>query len=153
MVRSTCSNSSMLPLPMKPSKPIDWDSARGDLIRRAYWHCAITETLVVPLSLNDCFHPNNDRGLHLELDLPLTGIIGLADRVGIPSFNSPFCKEDDRGNQLSHFEAHYASQVALRQLCADLHRNINESCKHTTLPNFPNFMPIKAKVRFLTTTL
>jgi hypothetical protein len=74
--------------------------------------------------------PDNDRGLHLELDIPPTGIIGLADRVGIPSFNSPFCEADHRGNQSSHFEAHYASQVALRQLGADLHRNINESCKH-----------------------
>jgi hypothetical protein len=83
--------------------------------------------------------PDNDRGLHLELDLPPTGIIGLADRVGIPRFNSPFCEADHRGNQSSHFEAHYASQVALQQLCADLHRNINESCKqHSTSPNFPN---------------
>jgi hypothetical protein len=68
-------------------------------------------------------------GLHLELDLPLTGIIGLEDRVGIPSFNSPFCEADHLGNQSSHFEAHYASQVALRRLCANLHHSIND-CKY-----------------------
>jgi hypothetical protein len=79
--------------------PIDLNSPRGDLIKRAYWHCVIMET-----------------GLNLELDLPGTGIIGLEDRVGIPSFNSTICEADHRGSQSSHFEAYYASQVALRRL-------------------------------------
>jgi len=26
------------------SNLIDWDSQRGDLIKRAYWHCVIMET-------------------------------------------------------------------------------------------------------------
>jgi hypothetical protein len=26
------------------SKPIDWNSPRGDLIKRVYWHCATIET-------------------------------------------------------------------------------------------------------------
>lgn len=88
--------------------PIDWDSQRGDLIKRAYWHCAIMET-----------------GLHLELDLPLTGVISLEDKVPLPSFNTPFCEADHNGNLASHFEAHFASQIALRRLCANLHNNIN----------------------------
>jgi len=83
--------------------------------------------------------PDNSRALHLELDLPPTGITGLADQVGIPGFNSPLCEADHRGNQSSHFEAHYASQVALRRLCADLHRKINDYCKHSTSPNAPTF--------------
>jgi hypothetical protein len=83
--------------------------------KRAYWHCVIMES-----------------ALHTELDLPLTGIIGLEDRVGIPSFNTPFCEADHRGNQSSHFEAHYASQVALRRLCSNLHNNIYE-CKFYAL--------------------
>lgn len=66
----------------------------------------------------------------MELDLPPTGLIALEDRVGIPSFNSAFCEADHRGNQSSHFEAHYASQVALRRLCANLHRSIND-CEYT----------------------
>lgn len=86
---------------------IDWNSPKGDLVKRVYWHCAIMET-----------------GLYLELDLTPTGIISLEDRVGFPSFNAAFCESDHQGNQSSHFEAHYASQVALRRLCANLHRNI-----------------------------
>jgi hypothetical protein len=74
--------------------------------------------------------PNNSRALQLELDLPPTGIFSLADHVGIPSFGSPFCEEDHRANQFSHFEAHYASQVALRRLCADMHQSIYDYCKH-----------------------
>ena len=94
--------------------------------------------------------PDNDSGLDLELDIPPTGIIGLADRVGIPSFNGPFCEADHRGNQSSHFEAHYASQVALRQLSAELHRSINESCKHSTSPNFSNIpRQLKLELAFL----
>ncbi|KAG9232702.1 hypothetical protein BJ875DRAFT_513889 [Amylocarpus encephaloides] len=94
--------------------PIDSNSPRGDLIKRAYWHCAIMET-----------------DQYLELDLPGTGMIGLEDRVGVPSFNSPFCEADHRGNQSSHFEAYYASQVALRRLCANLHHSINDSMTNT----------------------
>jgi hypothetical protein len=70
------------------------------------------------------------RTLYLELDVPLTGISALQDRIGIPSFNTPFCEADHRGNQSSHFEAHYASQIALRRLCANMHNNIYE-CKHS----------------------
>jgi len=90
--------------------PIDWSSPRGDLTKRVYWHCAIMET-----------------GLYLELDLAPTRIINLEDRVGIPSFNSPFCESDHQGNQSSHFEAHYASQIALRRLCANLHKTLSDS--------------------------
>ncbi|RDL36606.1 Uncharacterized protein BP5553_05958 [Venustampulla echinocandica] len=93
---------------------IDWDSPRGHLTKRAYWHCVLMET-----------------GLHLELDLPLTGIIALEESIGLPTFNGPFCEADDRGNQSSHFHAHYASQIALRQLCAELHDNINDSMTNT----------------------
>jgi hypothetical protein len=101
--------------------PVDWNSPRGDLIKRAYWHCAIMEM-----------------GLYVELDLPGTGIIGLEDRVGIPGFNSPFCEADHRGNQSSHFEAYYASQVALRRLCANLHNSINDSMTNTDAPALSN---------------
>ncbi|KAH8815239.1 hypothetical protein F5884DRAFT_169964 [Xylogone sp. PMI_703] len=92
------------------SSSIDWDTPRGDVIRRAYWHCAIMET-----------------SLHLEIDLPLTGILDLENRVGIPSFSVPLCEEDVRGNQATQFEAHYASHIALRRLCANLSSNISKS--------------------------
>ncbi|KAH8754273.1 hypothetical protein BGZ57DRAFT_945050 [Hyaloscypha finlandica] len=100
---------------------IDWNSPRGDLIKRAYWHCFLMEWT-----------------LYLELDVPLTGISALQDRVGIPSFNTPFCEADHRGNQSSHFEAHYASQIALRRLCANMHNNIYESTASTDTPGTSN---------------
>jgi hypothetical protein len=62
----------------------------------------------------------------LELDLPLTGIIGLEELVDLPTFNGIFCESDHRSNEFSHFEKHYASQLALRRLCANLHNDINE---------------------------
>jgi hypothetical protein len=64
--------------------------------------------------------------LNLKLDLPLTGIAELEDVVGMPSFNAPFCVQDHEANQASYFEGHYASQLALRRLCANLHNVINE---------------------------
>lgn len=67
----------------------------------------------------------------MELDIPYTGIIHLESLVGIPSFNAPFCDQDHQGNLVSHFEAHYASQVALRRTCVELHNAIND-CKPTT---------------------
>ena len=68
-------------------------------------------------------------GLHLELDLPLTGIVELEDRVGLSTFVGNYCKQDHRCSQYSHFEKHYASQVALRRLCATLHEKIY-ACKY-----------------------
>ena len=53
----------------------------------------------------------------------------------MPNWNGPFCEADHRGSQSSHFEQHYTSQVALRQLCAKTHNNIND-CKHMNLPGF-----------------
>lgn len=44
-----------MPLPFTPmrlefligsSNTIDWDSPKGDLIKRAYWHCVLMETYV-----------------------------------------------------------------------------------------------------------
>lgn len=89
--------------------------------------------MIVNRDVGESSRLTDNRGLHLELDLPLTGIIILEDRVGMPSFNTPFCEADHHGNQASHFEAHYASQVALRRLCANLHDNIND-CKSIFVP-------------------
>ncbi|KAF8863357.1 hypothetical protein BDZ45DRAFT_583966 [Acephala macrosclerotiorum] len=94
---------------------IDWNSPRGDIIKRAYWHCVIMET-----------------ALQYELDLAPTGISSLEDRVGMASFSAPFCEADHRGNQSSHFEAHYASQIALRRLCAEIHNRLYESISTDT---------------------
>ncbi|KAH8676761.1 hypothetical protein BGZ60DRAFT_468641 [Tricladium varicosporioides] len=97
---------------------IDWDSPKGDLIKRAYWHCVNMET-----------------SLHLELDLPLTGILTLEGEVGMPNFNNTFSEADQRANQASHFEAHYASQLALRRVCNDIHNNIYEFTTGSDTPS------------------
>ncbi|KAH8602747.1 hypothetical protein B0O99DRAFT_498383 [Bisporella sp. PMI_857] len=107
------------------ANPIEWNSQRGDLIKRSFWHCAIMET-----------------GLYLELDLPPTGLIELEEHIGLPSFNGPYCEADHRGNQSSHFEAHFASQVALRRLCAIIHQtlsNSNEKLAPSTTGSQSNF--------------
>ncbi|CAL3964274.1 unnamed protein product [Diplocarpon coronariae] len=96
---------------------IDWATPKGDLIRRAVWHCIVMET-----------------ALHMELDLPLTGILDIGDRVGMPSFNTPFCESDHLGNQATNFEAHYASSLALRRLCAGLNASIHDSTSTSGTP-------------------
>jgi len=67
---------------------------------------------------------NINRGLYLELDLPPTGLLELENEISLPTFNGPYCEADHRGNQSSHFEAHFASQVALRRLCAEIHERL-----------------------------
>ncbi|TVY19268.1 hypothetical protein LARI1_G002375 [Lachnellula arida] len=105
--RLTVSASSACQVMISCSNLIDWSSPKGDLIKRAYWHCALMETT-----------------LHLELDLPLTGIINLEQQVGLPAFKQPFCEADDRANKTSNFESHYSSLLALTRVCANLHVDI-----------------------------
>ncbi|KAJ5032444.1 uncharacterized protein L3040_009049 [Drepanopeziza brunnea f. sp. 'multigermtubi'] len=78
---------------------IDWNTPKGDLTRRAVWHCIIMET-----------------ALHMELDLPLTGILDLGDRA-------------------TNFEAHYASSLALRRLCSSLNASIHDSLSNSDTPS------------------
>lgn len=107
-----------------------------------------------------------ETSLNQELDLPLTGILELSDRVGMPSFNVPFCEADHIGNQATNFglfsdfsrrvlvkfarqiwipssfllvnadgtpsiEAHFASALALRRLCASMNAQIYD-CRSLT---------------------
>lgn len=68
---------------------------------------------------------------NLELDLPLTGIINLEEHIGMPSFEG-LGDADYYGNQVSHFQVHYASQVALRRVCYGFHRSISD-CEYALL--------------------
>ncbi|KIN04082.1 hypothetical protein OIDMADRAFT_118497, partial [Oidiodendron maius Zn] len=96
-------------------KPIDWDSQRGDLIKRAYWHCVIVEVT-----------------LNLELDLSLTELTTIEYRVGMPNFNTISYDADQVELQSSHFEAYYASQVALCRLCTELRTTVNDGTSANT---------------------
>ncbi|RAL63268.1 hypothetical protein DID88_004345 [Monilinia fructigena] len=94
------------------SDNIDWESPRGDLIKRAYWHCATMETT-----------------LHLDMDLPLTSIMNLEQRIALPLFKSTYCEEDFEGDQKSHWQAHNSSVLALRRICIHIQRGISEMSK------------------------
>lgn len=96
--------------------------AKGDLIRRAYWHCLIMETY-----------------LHMEFGLPLTGLEKLDDIVGHPDFSGPTTSDDFVGNQTSHFQEHFASQIILRRLSSNFHITLNNSFGTSSSLPFPGF--------------
>ncbi|KAI1634350.1 hypothetical protein F4809DRAFT_643573 [Biscogniauxia mediterranea] len=92
------------------SNPEELTTHRGDLIRRAFWHCSIMETC-----------------LHLELNLPLTGLDKLEEMVGLPDFSGSFTEEDYVANQASHFQEHFASQIVLRRLSVEFHTTLSNA--------------------------
>lgn len=98
---------------------IDWTSKGGDMIKRAYWACILSEDLY-----------------HLDLDLPQTGIHTLEDEVPLPYFYDAH-EGTGRGGQSaddrSHFHYHFLAMIALRRLIARIHGVIHE-CKH--MPTF-----------------
>ncbi|KAJ2897190.1 hypothetical protein MKZ38_004873 [Zalerion maritima] len=91
--------------------PSELTSPRADLVRRAFWHCSIIETY-----------------LHMELDLPLTGLSKLEDMVGLPSFSmGSFSEEDYIGNQASHYQEHFVSQIVLRKLSLEFNKTLGSA--------------------------
>ncbi|KAK8126269.1 uncharacterized protein PG998_002028 [Apiospora kogelbergensis] len=99
MTRETCSN------------PEELKSPRADLVRRMFWHCIMTETY-----------------LNLEFNLPLTGLEKFDDMVGLPDFSAgSFSEEDYIGNQASHFQEHFASQIVLRRLVVEFHTTLTSA--------------------------
>ena len=62
------------------------------------------------------------RTFNLELGLPLTGLDKYEDLVGLPNFAGPYSQDDYLANQASHFQEHFASQIALRRLSSEFHR-------------------------------
>ncbi|KAA8576756.1 hypothetical protein EYC84_006820 [Monilinia fructicola] len=84
----------------------------GDLIKRAYWHCATMETT-----------------MHLDMDLPLTSMMNLEQRIALPLFQSTYCEDDFEGDQQSHWQAHNSSVLALRRICVHIQNGISEMSK------------------------
>jgi hypothetical protein len=90
---------------------IDWSTQTGDMIKRAYWACILSEDLY-----------------HLDLDLPQTGIHKMEDEVPLPYFHEAHDAQgksqapDDR----SHFQYHFLAMIALRRLIARIHGVIHE---------------------------
>ncbi|KAK3676216.1 hypothetical protein LTR78_003966 [Recurvomyces mirabilis] len=99
-------------------EPIDWSSANGDLVKRAYWTCVFSEDLY-----------------HLDLDFPQTGINTMEDEVPLPYFHE--AQEQHQGSSVaggsaqanqerSHFQYHFLAMIALRRLIARIHNVIHE---------------------------
>lgn len=61
------------------------------------------------------------------MDLPLTSMMNLEKRVELPLFVSPFCEEDFKGDQQSHWQAHNSSVLALRRICVHIQNGLLES--------------------------
>lgn len=114
------------------SKPSELTSTRADLLRRAYWYCSITET---------CFH--------MELGLPLTGLEKLEDLVGWPDFSGNYTQDDYLGNQASHFQEHFASQIVLQRLSKEFHDNLTHASLGTLQPSLLSHVPGTDKTGYL----
>ncbi|KAI5466213.1 hypothetical protein BGZ63DRAFT_347795 [Mariannaea sp. PMI_226] len=95
---------------------------QADVIRRVFWHCLITETY-----------------LQMEFGLPSTGLEKLDDAVGLPNFSGPMTEEDYIGNQTTHFQEHFASQIVLRRLSANFHTALSKLYGTNATPSFPGF--------------
>ncbi|RSL78510.1 hypothetical protein CEP51_008140 [Fusarium floridanum] len=107
------------------SKPNELHGPRADLIKRIFWHCSIMET---------CFH--------MEFGLPLTGLEKLDDGIGLPDFSGPITDDDYIGNQTTHFQEHFASQIVLRRLSASFHSTLSKAFGMSSglpLPGFGSF--------------
>ncbi|KAI6087819.1 hypothetical protein F4821DRAFT_99964 [Hypoxylon rubiginosum] len=102
------------------SNPEELTTHRGDLVRRAFWHCSIMETC-----------------LNMELNIPRTGLDKLETLVGLPDFSGSFSEEDYLGNQASHFQEHFASQIVLRRLSVEFHTTLTNAFGPTHLPVEP----------------
>ncbi|KAK6425197.1 hypothetical protein LTR95_016297 [Oleoguttula sp. CCFEE 5521] len=92
--------------------PLDWATQEGDMIKRAYWACVLSEDLY-----------------HLDLDLPQTGIHTLEDEVPLPYFQEAQDQlSGERGvDERAYFQYHFLAMIALRRLIGRIHSVIHES--------------------------
>lgn len=85
---------------------IDWQSAKGDLIKRAYWACALHEDLY-----------------HRDLDLPRSGIHTLEDRVVLPHFHNMKgnSSEESSGDRDMLCRYHFLAMISMRSVITRIH--------------------------------
>ncbi|KAI1459356.1 hypothetical protein F4805DRAFT_78538 [Annulohypoxylon moriforme] len=118
------------------SNPEELTTHRGDLVRRAFWHCSIMETC-----------------LNMELNIPQTGLNKLEPLVGLPDFSGSFSEEDYIGNQASHFQEHFASQIVLRRLSVEFHTTLTNAFGPTHLPVEPPISSAAAMMKNMASQL
>ncbi len=63
--------------------------------------------------------------LNLELGLPLAGFDGMDVLVGLPNFSERFSEEDYLGNEGSHYQEYFASQIVLVRLLVSFHSTLS----------------------------
>jgi hypothetical protein len=91
-------------------KSVDWTSTEGDLTKRAFWSCVLSEDFY-----------------HLDLDLPRTGIVGFEDEVPLPYFHDAHDQPSGPiSEERSHFQYHFLAMIALRRLIARINQTIHE---------------------------
>lgn len=81
--------------------------------------------LLTYLDLCRCSRLNEYRCLNMELNISRTGLDKLESLVGLPDFSGSFSEEDYVGNQASHFQEHFASQIVLRRLSVEFHTTLS----------------------------
>lgn len=69
---------------------------------------------------------DQNRCFHMEFGLPLTGLEKLDDAIGLPDFSGHITDDDYIGNQTTHFQEHFASQIVLRRLSANFHSTLSK---------------------------
>ncbi|KAK6958047.1 hypothetical protein Daesc_000840 [Daldinia eschscholtzii] len=79
--------------------------------------------------------------LNMELNIPRTGLDKLESLVGLPDFSGSFSEEDYIGNQASHFQEHFASQIVLRRLSVEFHTTLTNAFGPTNIPNETQISP------------
>ncbi|KEY70077.1 hypothetical protein S7711_07862 [Stachybotrys chartarum IBT 7711] len=107
------------------SRPNESQSPQSGLIRRLYWHCCMMES-----------------SMHMEFEMPLTGLERLDTAVGLPDFDEVLSEEDYIGNQSTHYLEHFASQIVLHRLLAEFHSTLMTSFESGPLPAFPAATPL-----------
>ena len=90
-------------------KDVDWSTTEGDLIKRAFWSCILSEDFY-----------------HLDLDLPRTGIVSYEEEVPLPYFHDGHEAPTGPGTEeRSHFQYHFLAMIALRRLIARINTAIH----------------------------
>jgi hypothetical protein len=84
--------------------------------------------------------------------MPTSGLEKLEKVVGLPDFSDSLAEEDYLGNQSTHFQEHFASQIVLRRLMIELHTDMSQGQYRRSLPtsrsntsnSVPTYRPITA---------
>lgn len=90
-----------------------WSSLEGDLVKRAYWTCVLSEDFY-----------------HLDLDLPRTGIELQQDDVPLPYFHEAQDVPGSAGplsEEPSHFQYHFLAMIALRRVIENINQVLHQS--------------------------